>query len=496
MIQYAITTIDQAVTEILRFIADSEVYNKTDDGQDIENMLYQFVDELRDDLFVFIEYPYVDRVYRDSYYSYFSSKHNAYFRDCIRVAFFSDKITERHFREEKFRSKLQEAFLGFVIVRPTFPNVIGRSLLHRHALVDSQFEQCSYTTNVLINGVKLDVAGFPHSSQDAESISCAETTIWSLMEYFGSRYPDYKPTLPSHILRVLSRYAKQRLLPSNGLTVDQISYALKEFGFGTYIYSADNAYGDDLENIIATYVESGIPIIAAIANHTVGHAIVMIGRETDSAVDLAQQRSRTLTYTEGTTVSYVDHTDIQRRYVVQDDNFPPYQQISLVNPSEHYEGVDEAFAGCTIQSIVVPLHRKVYLEADKAKSLVMNILTDTDFGFVFSDTFVFRFFLTSSRSFKDHVAKLPLLDADVKNLLVLSRMPKFIWCTELYGAEHYDQNQASGLIVIDATEASENMREALLFAGYPDRCLIRIGREFVSLPQSMDIYHTYQSNLR
>ena len=496
MIQYAITNIDQAVSEILRFIADPEVYDKPDDGQEIENTLYQFVDELRSDLFVLIEYPYVDRVYRDSYYTYFASKHNAYFRDCIRVAFFSEKITERHFREEKFRSKLQETFRGFVIIRPTFPNVVGRSLLQRQALADRQFESCTYTTNVLINGVKLEVEGFPHSSQDAESISCAETTIWALMEYFGSRYPDYKPTLPSHILRVLSRYAKQRLLPSSGLTVNQISFALKEFGFGTYIYSADDAYGDDLENIIATYIESGIPIIAAIANHTVGHAIVMIGHETDQTADLTQQRSRTLTYADDTSVSYIDHTDIQRRYVIQDDNFPPYQQIRLANPSEHYEGIDDAFAGCTIQSIVVPLHRRVYLEADKAKSLVMNILTDADFGFVFSDTFVFRFFLTSSRSFKDHVARLPSLNADVKNLLVLSRMPKFIWCAELYDADRFAENQASGLIVIDATEASENMREALLFAGYSDRCLIRVGREFVSLPQSMDIYQTYQSNLR
>ena len=323
MIQYSITDISQAVPEILRFIADPEVYDKSDEGQDIENTLYQFVDELRDDLFVLIEYPYVDRVYRDSYYTYFASKHNAYFRDCIRVAFFSDKITERHFREEKFRARLQETFLGFAIIRPTFPNVIGRSWLHRRALVEAQFEQCSYTTNVLINGVKLDVAGFPHSSQDAESISCAETTIWALMEYFGSRYPDYKPTLPSHILRVLSRYAKQRLLPSSGLTVDQISFALKEFGFGTYIYSADDAYGDDLENIIATYVESGIPIIAAIANHTVGHAIVMIGHETDQTVDLNQQRSRTLTYADNTCVSYIDHTDIQRRTSFRTITFHP-----------------------------------------------------------------------------------------------------------------------------------------------------------------------------
>ena len=34
MIQYSITSIDQAVSEVLRFIADPEVYDKSDDGQE------------------------------------------------------------------------------------------------------------------------------------------------------------------------------------------------------------------------------------------------------------------------------------------------------------------------------------------------------------------------------------------------------------------------------------------------------------------------------
>lgn len=33
-----------------------------------------FLNELRTDLFVFIEHPYVDKTYRDTYYNYFASK--------------------------------------------------------------------------------------------------------------------------------------------------------------------------------------------------------------------------------------------------------------------------------------------------------------------------------------------------------------------------------------------------------------------------------------
>lgn len=52
-------------------------------------------------------------------------------------------------------------------------------------------------------GVKLFIEGFPHSSQDSETITCAETTIWAAMEYFGTRYSDYKPVLPSTIIKTM-----------------------------------------------------------------------------------------------------------------------------------------------------------------------------------------------------------------------------------------------------------------------------------------------------
>ena len=51
---------------------------------------------------------------------------------------------------------------------------------------------------------------------------------------------DYKPTKPSSIINVLNKFSKQRLLPSNGLTVDQISFVLKEFGLGQ-VYAEDEA---------------------------------------------------------------------------------------------------------------------------------------------------------------------------------------------------------------------------------------------------------------
>src|SRR5690606_28961595 len=130
-------------------------------------------------------------------------------------------------------------------------------------------------------GVKLDVDGFPHSSQDGETIKCAETTIWTLMEYFGNKYPEYKPSLPAKIHHALERFSYQRQLPSNGLTMDQISFALKEFGFGTRVYSYD-AYRESLHEIVDSYVESGIPVILGLQSGSIGHVIIAIGKHYES----------------------------------------------------------------------------------------------------------------------------------------------------------------------------------------------------------------------
>lgn len=43
---------------------------------------------MRPELKMVVESDYVDKVYRDSYYSYFSTKLKDYGRNCLRISFF------------------------------------------------------------------------------------------------------------------------------------------------------------------------------------------------------------------------------------------------------------------------------------------------------------------------------------------------------------------------------------------------------------------------
>jgi hypothetical protein len=448
---------------------------------------------LHDDLWVLIEYPYIDKVYRDSFYNYFSSKLGKYERDSIRLSFFSKKIEYNFFRNEENSSYIQENYLGFIVIRPTLPSIIGRSILSPRAFKNHNFYTCCVKVPVTVNAVKLYIEGFPHSSQDTETITCAETTIWSIMEYFGNRYSDYQPVLPSKITKTLNEFSFERQIPSKGLNIQQISFALKEFGFGTRIYSRDE-YVDEFEVLLSTYIESGIPIVIALQNvkTRIGHALLSIGHSliSDALIDnLQPQRFKN-------NVQIYESNKIEKEFIFIDDNHPPYRSAFLSSPASNY--TDPMWKGCEITHFIVPLYSKVYLEAFEARKFVFSFLT-RGFSPIKPDSeILLRFFLTSSRSFKDKIALNKTVQDDFKELVLGMPMPKFIWIAELSNKALFKQNKANGIIILDATEANNRFIRPLILGAYDDHFLYfdKKTEEFAKITLPLVAFSIYENNLK
>jgi hypothetical protein len=434
--------------------------------------------KMKDSTFIIAEHPYVDKVFRDSYYNYFSTKLNPYKRDCIRLSFFNKEICFEDFRlKEEQNNPFQDSYLGFMVIRPTESRIIGRNVISPRAFKKDDFITCKAKIQSTVNGMKFHVDGFPHSSQDEETISCAETTLWALMEYFSSRYAEYKPVLPSKIISTLNSVTMERQLPSNGLNVKQISYALREFGFGTRIYSKDE-YKADFNRLISCYIESGIPLIIAMDNKgaggKIGHALICSGHEIVADQDIdALQRSevqndelRLTLLTNG--ISYYDWNDIPKKFIFIDDNFPPYKEATLDRPAQHYPDV---WRTCKINYFIAPLYPKIYLEAYVAKSFVNKFLIQGPVPIHDNSELLIKFFLTSSRSYKDSLTlNNPFYD-DLRDVIIETPMPKFIWIAELSTKELIKQGLANGLVILDATEANTNNIKPLIFATYQDNIL-------------------------
>ena len=473
--------------------AISKFFNEKQDN--IENSLRAHFDALKDNLWFYLEYPYVDKVYRNSYYSYFSSKHKEYNRDCIRISIFNSKIDHKQFRNEKYFTKLISSFLGYIVLRPTINCLVGRSMISPKAMKNDEILCCLVNESSLINGVICIVSAFPHSSQDQETITCAETTIWSLLEYFGNKYSFYSPVLPSEILNVSDSLLTERVIPSSGLKASEISYALKEFGFSPKTYTED-VYGEkELRRILSYYVESGIPLIVAIENEKIGgHAIIYCGHENfnHTKIDNCSEYSSIPLMPDGNLHVY-DTADIEKKYVVVDDNYPPYQISSFDNPTEYYDDPD--FKGCKITCLIVPLYPKIYLEAYKARKLVDFIISSSIIGIgSYPESILIRFFLTSSRSYKKCVILNNSFDDEYRELIIETAMPKFIWIAELSTKDLYKQNKAFGFIIIDAT--GSDTTESIILIAYSDRFIFFEDNKIKVLEKDNNYYNIYINNLK
>lgn len=199
---------------------------------------------------VICQKQYIDKMYRDAYYIYLSHLHFDMERNCQRLALFSGNISFESFFDYDCHAKLQEQFLGTIVVRPSYnystEYTIGRTLLNPYKMKNN-FKYIRTTKyKVTICGQTYSVDAFPFSNQHGDVLRCAETSVWALMEYYGTHYENYSVVMPSTISNWTSKELPERSLPSEGLTYSQISSLLKTFNFEPRIYERI-AYDDKIK---------------------------------------------------------------------------------------------------------------------------------------------------------------------------------------------------------------------------------------------------------
>jgi hypothetical protein len=439
-----------------------DIYKDDDDFGNLEllipSQLKGLLERLKDNIWFVIEHPYVDRHYRDTYYTFFSSKFKKIGRNCIRVHLFEGKITEKELLDKT--NNINDRYRGFFIIRPLTHHILGRSLISPEALLSNNFVCCLTRGRVSLLGNNLTVFGFPHIAQDTETHTCAESALWSCIEYFGSKYPQYKPLLPSKIIKTLLDSTEHRILPSIGLTEKELAKCLNDNGFQCQIY--DNVSASETVlffRLLRTYVESGIPLLLFLANESDAHAVLVIGHEMDESLYNTEKY-----FNQKLEELWLDTSYIDKNMVFIDDNWPPYQIANISKPTAHY---NKEMTDMSISSFIVTLPAHVFLVAEKVYDLVNEIFNDPDVGLRASEEkWITRLLLTGSQSFKNFLSKLDdKMAAEIKNPLLYLSLPKFIWLCELYRADNFTpKGHCSGLLIIDATSNGKSLTPVLFYA--------------------------------
>jgi len=475
---------------------------------EIDDKLREFLESLDDSLYVIVEYPYVDKVYRDSFYSHYASKHSELPRHALRISLFGTEISKEDIFDPNKIKEIRKSYLGYFVIRPTKASLLGRNYISPKALKDQNFVTCLCRISTSVFGIPLSVDAFPHSTQDKIVATCAETSIWSIMEYFGNKYSDYSPALTSKITNVINETFYQRSLPSNGLTALQISSALRAFGFSTRVYRKGNETDvDSLYRTISDYVESGISVVIAVTGDGMGgHALLLTGH---SEIDL--KTIKLIKPLEGIgnkgkiqvfnkELLFFDSADFAKDFISVDDNKRVYHALDLKKPLAQYS--DSKFHNGAIKSVIVPLQNRIYMESKTARKLMFELFQDSTYGIkadeiVSKESWIFRLFLTSTKSFKKRLRETnENFDKQVDLFLLKSHFPRFLWIAEFSRESRFREGKGEIRYILDAT--GDDTPDSLLFAQFPKRfAYFSTQKNDVNwLTSNAETFDLYRNNLK
>ena len=496
--EYEITAENELISFILKvFEIDKSAYADLKVIYANNSSYRVFFDLFKDKLplTIYVEQNYVDRTYRDSYYLYYASKYRRYKRFCKRLFVFNTLYKEIQLSDIP-AEELQKHFMGTMVIRPLEQGKIGRSLLNPAFFLssDSCLRFAHYKAVMFEKELKVDA--FPFSMQDGETTTCSETTILNMIDFFSNKYQDYCFALPSGISGIVDQHGYERTLPSKGMEYSEISRVFSEMGFFPRLYSRSSFQNiNQLKRNMHYYVESGIPVavgVERIETHD-KHAVTCIGHvkvnpDLQGVLSTCPRRTVYKSADESDLLWVIDTADLIKEYIFMDDGKKPYITCkwSQYDATDFPWGKNEikidlenvfdkrlyAFDNLEPKTMMVPLYKSMFLEAEDAFDIFMKTLSSREVGIkryipkddkdqllygTRQNPLIVRVFLASSRHFRQMRLRDMIANQNEASTIYASVLfPKFVWVCEIYTPEGYcsENPKAIGELVLDATSSS------------------------------------------
>jgi hypothetical protein len=252
--------------------------------------LGRYVGRLGAKIFV-LEEHYVDRHFTEEFSLYYARCLTPPPSVCHRIHFFAQELSNEELdrwlnqavtsvdEKHEVEAKLSNAYLGFAVIRP-LPHVpIGRTILRP---LEDRNERRIFTTTrrtVHLLGLELKITGLAFQQQDRAVGACATAALWMAMSRVAQLEGGRAPT-PAFISEAASRHTglEGRPLPSRGLTIGQVTEAIRECGFAPEVLRATGAPQAFLAMIFC-YLRSGIPVVLILGNDGAeeAHAVTAVG---------------------------------------------------------------------------------------------------------------------------------------------------------------------------------------------------------------------------
>jgi len=462
--------------------------------------------------YAIVEEPYIDKDYSADYLNFYAAAFRNHPRHTRRIHLFQSDVAPVLSQPmvEQQEALNKAGYIGFVVLRPISQGPIGRTVLKfpdlGESLVVRPAARANFKAHLLGSALRLDGAA-PFIQQDERLGSCAQASIWMAARPVHERHR----RTPWHSIAEITRLATtptdaelSRSLPagSGGLNPIHIIRALRSMGhqplfdYFLPVPGADPDAGASAseptaqESLAASgiirYLDSGLPVIVALANvgEGAGHAITAVG-----FVEAKGGPCRTSS----------DYESFVRALIVHDDQRGPYRLMPLTDddiaslPKERLltYGSEVLTVEKAATHMFVPLPMRVFLRADRADTVARDYLesyveqagpcmldiiaeqipsavpnVEAFYTLVRDGRLIRRTYLTSAGRYRHHLAKSDLAP-EIKAELVVRALPHFVWVTELISpdvAAPVDDGarKVIGHMVVNATSSTDPSSDLLI----------------------------------
>ena len=342
---------------------------------------------------VLIEDHYVDRDYVEDMAIFYARSLRAYPPYCQRIHFFSESFDETMWHDllvranrgeaENMRQWLQDAYLGFSVIRPLPGSPLGRTVVATFGPEESGGRRREFGGSreyaVHLGGFELHVEGLAFQQQDQGVSACATIALWSAIHRVAPM--EGLPAMtPAQITEAASRYYLPggRSLPSQGLTVNQMCEAIRAGGLAPIVIPATSPERDRAQ--LLGYMRSGLaPVLAAETLSTrEGHAVCAVG------VKIGAVKPRT-----DMSLAYRDGATALEGLYIHDDRLGPYASADIYNLTDaesgstktalriRWPGSEDEADHLLLRAIIVPAPAKIRLTVARMRSLGFPIANAT-----------------------------------------------------------------------------------------------------------------------
>ena len=251
-----------------------------------------------------VEEPqYFDRDYLAEFSAFYATSSKGYSNACRRLHLFA--IEEREVRRRVYEAlagdavslaALNEAYLGFSVIRPLEMAPLGRTVLRLYPETHPDYPRVTEPARpyvVHLAGLPLHVDGLAWQQQDQGVGACATVALWTM---FHSSALDEHHAIPTTAAITRSANTRwpmtRRVFPSDGLHIQQVCDAIREHGLLPAVLDGDHRVelpGGALRGFsrsrfaasCAALIRSGYPVLIAAkllkAPNDAGHAVTAVG---------------------------------------------------------------------------------------------------------------------------------------------------------------------------------------------------------------------------